>query len=55
MKPGYLDFPERIVDVGCFGRWWMAEKVLKDYDVHPDEWDEKGAPKRPDDQLKHMW
>jgi len=55
LTPGYLDFLDRIVDIGCLDRWWFAEKALKDYDINPEEWDEKGAPTKPDDQLKHMW
>ena len=55
LKPGYLDFMDRIVDIGCLDKWWMAEKALTEYDVNPEEWDDKGAPTKPDNQLKHMW
>ncbi len=55
LKPGYLDFLDRVVDIGCMGRWWMADKFLKDYDINPEEWDDKGSPKKPDDQLKPIW
>jgi len=33
----------------------MADKFLKDYDINPEEWDDKGSPKKPDDQLKPIW
>lgn len=34
LKPAYATFSERIIDWGCFGKWWAIEKNMKDYDVN---------------------
>lgn len=47
LKAGYLDFADRIVDVGWLGRWWIMEKKMRDYDVSSEEWDELGRPVKP--------
>lgn len=33
-KPEYLNFQERIIDVGFLNKWWALENKMKDYDVH---------------------
>lgn len=34
MKPSYLSFPTRIVDVGIVGRWWNLYRKTTNYDVN---------------------
>ena len=34
MKPGIMDFHKRIVDVGCFGRWWNIHRYMTDYNIN---------------------
>lgn len=34
MKPSYLSFPSRIIDVGVMGRWWNLYKKTTNYDVN---------------------
>ncbi|XP_076307965.1 mitochondrial import inner membrane translocase subunit Tim29 isoform X1 [Tachypleus tridentatus] len=41
LKPRYLTFYERIVDVGIFGTWWNLRKMMIDYDVNPEEWNKQ--------------
>ncbi|XP_022239620.1 mitochondrial import inner membrane translocase subunit Tim29-like isoform X2 [Limulus polyphemus] len=41
LKPRYLTFYERIVDVGIFGKWWNLRKMMIDYDVNPEEWNKQ--------------
>uniref|UniRef100_R4G7T7 Mitochondrial import inner membrane translocase subunit Tim29 n=1 Tax=Rhodnius prolixus TaxID=13249 RepID=R4G7T7_RHOPR len=41
LKPEYLTFYERIVDVGFCNKWWAIEKKMIDMDVNPDEWIDK--------------
>lgn len=38
LKPRYLTFYERIIDVGFLNKWWWISNVMADYDVNPDEW-----------------
>jgi len=38
LKPEYLTFHERIIDVGFLGKWHLMNKRMIDYDVNPDEW-----------------
>ncbi|XP_077981689.1 mitochondrial import inner membrane translocase subunit Tim29-like [Glandiceps talaboti] len=38
LKPRWIDFQERIVDVGCFGRWYTTDKKMIDFDVNPNEY-----------------
>ncbi|XP_043259007.1 mitochondrial import inner membrane translocase subunit Tim29 [Colletes gigas] len=34
LKPRYLTFHQRVVDVGCLDKWWVLESKMKDYDVN---------------------
>lgn len=42
LKPRYLTFHERIIDIGFLGSWWILEEKMKEFDVNPSEWDENG-------------
>lgn len=33
-QPDYLNFHQRVVDVGFLDKWWKLEKVMIDYDVN---------------------
>lgn len=37
LKPKYLTFHERILDVGFFGDWYFLKKGMIDYDVNENE------------------
>ncbi|KAG5317038.1 TIM29 translocase, partial [Acromyrmex heyeri] len=37
LKPRYITFYERIVDVGFLGKWWILDRKMKDYDVNEAE------------------
>ena len=39
LKVGWLDMPERIIDIGAFGKWWGMEKAMVDYDIHEEDWE----------------
>lgn len=42
LHPGYLDYlKERIVDVGFLNYWYFLNKSMEDYDVNPEEWENK--------------
>uniref|UniRef100_A0A0V0GBN3 Mitochondrial import inner membrane translocase subunit tim29 n=1 Tax=Triatoma dimidiata TaxID=72491 RepID=A0A0V0GBN3_TRIDM len=41
LKPEYLTFYERILDLGCCNKWWLIEKKMKNMDVNPNEWIDK--------------
>ncbi|XP_076634611.1 mitochondrial import inner membrane translocase subunit Tim29 [Colletes latitarsis] len=34
LKPRYLTFHQRVVDVGCLDKWWVLESKMKDYDIN---------------------
>ena len=56
LQPTYKEIlTERIVDFGINNRWTILEKMMKDFDVNVDEWDENDLPINPDQQLKPMW
>ncbi|XP_054271742.1 mitochondrial import inner membrane translocase subunit Tim29 [Macrosteles quadrilineatus] len=38
LKPQYLTFLNRVVDIGFLGRWWKLNSVMKDYDINAEEW-----------------
>lgn len=40
LKPRYLTFYERIIDVGFLNKWWWISNVMTDYDVNPNQWNE---------------
>ncbi|XP_055950245.1 mitochondrial import inner membrane translocase subunit Tim29-like [Argiope bruennichi] len=41
LRPKFLTFYQRIVDVGLFGRWLNLKFKMKDFDINPNEWNEK--------------
>ncbi|VDP29853.1 unnamed protein product [Soboliphyme baturini] len=43
LRPKWRSLPRRIVDVGIFGHWIFLETGMQDYDVNPDEFDNKAA------------
>lgn len=34
LKPRYVTFHERIVDVGFLEKWWLLDRKMKDYDIN---------------------
>lgn len=38
LKPRYVTFSSRIVDIGFLGKWWRLNTIMQDYDINPDEW-----------------
>lgn len=34
----WLKFPERLLDVGFAGRWWILDSKMQDFDVNEDEY-----------------
>ncbi|XP_014483140.1 PREDICTED: uncharacterized protein C19orf52 homolog [Dinoponera quadriceps] len=34
LKPRYITFYERIIDVGFLDKWWILDNKMKDYDVN---------------------
>lgn len=34
IRPQYLKFHERVIDVGFMNKWWNLSKKMKDYDVN---------------------
>lgn len=41
LKVGWLDWKDRIVDVGILGRWRNLDKMMIDYDINSSEWENK--------------
>ncbi|XP_066586204.1 mitochondrial import inner membrane translocase subunit Tim29 [Prorops nasuta] len=37
LKPEYLTFHKRIVDIGFLDKWWLLEKKMIDYDINETE------------------
>lgn len=37
VSPRWREFPQRILDVGFIGRWWILDSKMKDYDVNDEE------------------
>lgn len=37
LKPRFVTFHERIVDVGFLGKWWLLERKMKNYDINEAE------------------
>lgn len=37
VSPRWREFPQRILDVGFVGRWWILDSKMKDYDVNNEE------------------
>lgn len=42
LKPQWVNFHERIVDVGFMNKWWLLEDKMKNYDVNDHELDNVG-------------
>ncbi|GFY48065.1 uncharacterized protein TNIN_177731 [Trichonephila inaurata madagascariensis] len=40
LRPDFLYFYKRIIDVGVFGTWINLKLKMKDYDINPNEWKE---------------
>ncbi len=40
LKPKLIELPQRVVDVGAFGRWFLAERDMHEFDVNPEEFAE---------------
>lgn len=38
LKPRYVTFYDRVIDVGLYGQWWNMKRKMKDMDINPDEW-----------------
>lgn len=38
LKPRYVTFYDRVIDVGLYGQWWNMNRKMKDMDINPDEW-----------------
>lgn len=56
MKPTYKQIlEERLLDIGFLGKWTVADKLMLNYDINFEEWDEQGRPTNPNDQLKPMF
>ncbi|XP_076277084.1 mitochondrial import inner membrane translocase subunit Tim29 [Lasioglossum baleicum] len=34
LKPQYITFYQRVVDIGCLNKWWILENKMKDYDIN---------------------
>ncbi|CAL8110630.1 unnamed protein product [Orchesella dallaii] len=39
LKPLWSEVKNRFVDIGIFGKFWMLERNMLDYDVNPYEWE----------------
>ncbi|XP_015602311.1 mitochondrial import inner membrane translocase subunit Tim29 [Cephus cinctus] len=39
LKPRYLTFHERIVDIGFMDKWWILEKKMVNYDINEAEFE----------------
>ena len=37
LKPRYVTFQQRIIDVGFMDNWWILEHKMRDYDVNESE------------------
>uniref|UniRef100_A0A8D0BAP6 Translocase of inner mitochondrial membrane 29 n=1 Tax=Salvator merianae TaxID=96440 RepID=A0A8D0BAP6_SALMN len=37
LKPRWLEFPGRVLDVGFWGRWWVLNAKMRDADINDDE------------------
>ncbi|XP_057396190.1 mitochondrial import inner membrane translocase subunit Tim29 [Balaenoptera ricei] len=37
LQPRWVDFPDRILDVGFVGRWWVLGARMRDCDINDDE------------------
>ncbi|MCY5962597.1 hypothetical protein OV760_30045, partial [Salmonella enterica subsp. enterica serovar 1,4,[5],12:i:-] len=37
LKPRWSDFPNRILEIGFFGKWWILSSKMRDWDINDDE------------------
>uniref|UniRef100_W5MFZ0 Translocase of inner mitochondrial membrane 29 n=1 Tax=Lepisosteus oculatus TaxID=7918 RepID=W5MFZ0_LEPOC len=37
LRPRWLELPERLLDVGFLGRWWVLERHMRDCDINEEE------------------
>ncbi|XP_072255674.1 mitochondrial import inner membrane translocase subunit Tim29 [Pyxicephalus adspersus] len=37
LKPRWTEFPNRVLDVGFFGRWWLLQNKMNDFDINEEE------------------
>lgn len=37
LKPRYITFYNRIIDIGFLDKWWVLENKMKDYDINEAE------------------
>ncbi|XP_018425024.1 PREDICTED: uncharacterized protein C19orf52 homolog [Nanorana parkeri] len=37
LQPRWSEFPSRVLDVGFFGRWWLLQEKMKDFDINEEE------------------
>ncbi|KAK0173920.1 hypothetical protein PV328_007056 [Microctonus aethiopoides] len=37
LKPRYMNFHKRIIDIGFLDKWWILESKMKDYDINDNE------------------
>lgn len=38
LKPSFLTFHNRIIDIGLFGTWLNMFLKMRDFDINPEEW-----------------
>ena len=38
LSPRWSEYLDRIVDVGCLGKWYYMDNAMLDYDINEDEW-----------------
>ena len=38
LSPRWVEYVDRVVDVGFMGRWWRMEEAMLEYDVNEEEW-----------------
>ncbi|KAM5171409.1 mitochondrial import inner membrane translocase subunit Tim29 [Mantella aurantiaca] len=37
LKPRWSEFPDRVLDIGFFGRWWLLQNKMEDFDINEEE------------------
>ncbi|XP_055519836.1 LOW QUALITY PROTEIN: mitochondrial import inner membrane translocase subunit Tim29 [Leucoraja erinacea] len=37
LRPRWSDFPDRVLDLGFLGKWWVLVSKMKDWDINDDE------------------
>ena len=38
IKVGWLEWKDKVVDIGVLGRWRLMDQAMIDYDINPHEW-----------------